>query len=300
VIPIGFKPNLSATLTKPEAIEFPVYASPKIDGIRCTVFDGAAYSRSLKLIPNAAVQEWTKNHVSSMKYALDGELVVGEANAPDCMQKSMEVMRIKGEPNFTFHVFDLVDRLATYEQRLARLIDRFANWSQAFRVKLVPQYLASNHSDLDRYKAMFLEAGYEGMMIRRPYSLYKFGRSTERSGGLTKVKRFTDAEAEVIGFEEELHNANEPTKDALGRTERSTQLAGLTGKGTLGALRCRTAEGIEFNIGTGFTAAQRRDFWYIRAALLGQFVTFKYFAHGVKEAPRHPVWKSFRHTSDMS
>jgi DNA ligase-1 len=298
MIPLGFKPMLAATLTKPEAIQFPLYVSPKIDGIRCTMFGGVAHSRSLKTIPNEAVQEWTKSRTFKLDL-MDGELVVGEANAPDCMQRSMGVMRKAGEPNFTFHVFDSVLPGFDYEHRLANLLQRFEDWPQAFRVKLVSQYLASNHSDLDRYEAMFLEAGYEGMMIRRPDSLYKFGRSTERSGGLTKVKRFTDAEAEVIGFEEEMHNGNEAVSDRLGSV-RSTAQAGLSGKGTLGALRCRTAEGIEFNIGTGLTANQRGLIWYHREERLGRIVKYKYFAHGVKEAPRHPVFISFRHPEDMS
>ncbi|MEX3614478.1 MAG: hypothetical protein VB141_12185 [Burkholderia gladioli] len=61
-IPTGFKPMLAATLTKPELIKFPVWASPKIDGIRCVFFGGAAYSRSLKPIPNPVVQEFAARH----------------------------------------------------------------------------------------------------------------------------------------------------------------------------------------------------------------------------------------------
>lgn len=297
MIPLGYKPNLAATLTKPELIQFPVYCSPKIDGIRCTVFGGVAYSRSLKPIPNHAVQEFAAQNAFNLSH-LDGELVVGDGNAADCMQKSMSVMRAKGEPNFTFHVFDVVLTDEHYEKRLAQLIEHFGDFYH-FRVKQVPQYLACDMETLDMYEAMFLKDGYEGMMIRRPDSLYKFGRSTERSGGLTKVKRFSDAEATVIGFEEEMHNANEPTKDALGRTERSSVASGLAGKGTLGALRCVTPEGIEFNIGTGFSAIQRHEFWRVRSTLLRSLVTYKYFAHGVKEAPRHPVWKGFRHRDDL-
>lgn len=299
MIPKGFKPNLAATLTKPELIQFPVYCSPKIDGIRCVVFDGVAYSRSLKPIPSSGVQAWAKEYGRNLE-GFDGELVVGSSTASDCMQRSMAAMRKDFVGDFTFYVFDLIDDDSTLEKfgpRYGRLLE----WMEVppGNAQAVPQKLVHDMAHFDLWESMFLKDGYEGMMIRRPDSLYKFGRSTERSGGLTKVKRFSDAEATVIGFEEEMHNANEPTKDALGRTERSSVASGLAGKGTLGALRCVTPEGIEFNIGTGFSAIQRHEFWRIRSTLLRSLVTYKYFAHGVKEAPRHPVWKGFRHHDDL-
>jgi DNA ligase-1 len=297
-IPTGFKPNLAATLTKPELIKYPVYCSPKIDGIRCVVFDGVAYSRSLKPIPNEFVQAWAKENAFYL-HLLDGELLVGSPTDPNCMQNSTSgVMRIKGEPDFSFHVFDYVDQGPTYEKRLSDLLEHIPE-IPCERVTDVPQYRVHDAEALDFWEAHFLMLGYEGMMIRRPGSKYKFGRSTEREGGLVKVKRFTDAEAEVIGFVEEMHNGNEAKKDALGNTERSTEKAGLVGKGTLGAL---VVQGIphphKFNIGTGFTAAQRADFWERRERLLGELVTFKYFDHGIKESPRHPVFKSFRAKED--
>jgi DNA ligase-1 len=96
-----------------------------------------------------------------------------------------------------------------------------------------------------------------------------------------------------------MHNGNEAIAGNVG-SSRSTAASGLSGKGTLGALRCRTSEGIEFNIGTGFTAAQRVEFWGQQRELLGTSVKFKSFQHGVKDAPRHPVFLGFRHKDDMS
>ncbi|MFL9902162.1 ATP-dependent DNA ligase [Paraburkholderia fungorum] len=294
-IPTGFKPNLAATLTKPELIKFPVYCSPKIDGIRCVVFDGVAYSRSLKPIPNTFVQDWFHSYRMDVNL-LDGELVVGSATDPNCMQNSMAVMRKGGEPDFTFNAFDLVGH-GDFEWRY-RTVACAAGGTG--RLRVVPQNTAHGPNELDHLEAAYLQQGYEGMMIRRPDSLYKFGRSTEREGGLVKVKRFTDAEAEVIGFEEEMKNENTSKTNALGNTERSSVASGLVGKDTLGALRCRSAEGIEFNIGTGFTADLRRTLWDNRESLTGQFVKYKHFQHGVKDAPRHPVFLGFRHKDDMS
>jgi DNA ligase-1 len=52
-------------------------------------------------------------------------------------------------------------------------------------------------------------------------------------------------------------------------------------------------------VGTGFTADQRADFWSRREQLRGQLVKYKHFPHGVKDAPRHPVFLGFRDPEDM-
>jgi DNA ligase-1 len=298
-IPDKYKPNLAAPLTKPALIKFPVYCSPKIDGIRCTVFDGVAYSRSMKPIPNESVQAWAREYMFYL-HLLDGELVVGSPTDPNCMQNSTSgVMRIKGEPEFSFHVFDYVDQGPTYERRLRDLMEHIPEIPGG-RALLVPQVMAGGIAEMDHHEASFLAQGYEGMMIRDPRGTYKYGRSTEREGGLVKVKRFVDAEAVVVGFVEEMENTNEAKRDALGNTERSTAKAGLVGKGTLGALVVRDEQGREFNIGSGFNAMQRRALWKVRETLPGQYVTYKYFAHGIVDVPRHPVFKAFRSTEDMS
>ncbi|CAI8960802.1 ATP-dependent DNA ligase [Burkholderia ambifaria] len=318
-IPTGFKPNLAATLTKPELIKFPVWASPKIDGIRCVFFGGVAYSRSLKPIPNAVVQEFAAAYARLLE-GLDGELTVGSPTDANCMQNSMAVMSKSAEPDFTFHVFDWFPlQLPTcsdemgYDRRsgiVERRITEFYDKYPEVDIRAVPQHLCVCADDLDKLEARFLADGYEGMMIRAHDGKYKCGRSTEREGGLVKVKRFVDGEAVIVGFEEEMHNANEATRNATGRTERSTAQAGLVGKETLGALVVRRVEsecvgksyaevGPVFNIGTGFTARQRREMWEDRAKLVGSVVKFKHFDHGTVDAPRHPVFIGFRHPEDM-
>ncbi|ONO07742.1 hypothetical protein [Burkholderia cenocepacia] len=196
-------------------------------------------------------------------------------------------------------------RSGIVERRIAEFYDKYPEAN----IKAVPQHLCVCADDLDKLETRFLADGYEGMMIRANNGTYKCGRSTEREGGLVKVKQFVDGEAVIVGFEEEMHNSNEATRNATGRTERSTSKAGLQGKGTLGALICASLERphtnatvenrYKFNIGTGFTAAQRRDFWSNRDALLRKIVKFKHFDHGTVDAPRHPVFVGFRHPEDM-
>jgi len=285
----------------PAQIVFPVYASPKIDGIRAVVKDGLLLSRSLKPIPNGFVQD--SMDLEALE-GLDGELTVGPANAPNVMQATTSgVMSRDGVPDFVFWVFDYWnDPTQPYSYRLKGL---HTGLTTAFlerhpRVRLLTQVLLHNAEELAVYESSIVGQGFEGVMLRSVNGPYKYGRSTAREGTLLKVKRFADAEAVVIGLEERMHNGNEATINALGRTERSSHKANLVPMDTLGALRVRDIKtGVEFSIGTGYDDALRKRLWTMGNALIGMLVTYKSFELGVKVAPRFPVFKGFRDSADL-
>ena len=155
--------------------------------------------------------------------------------------------------------------------------------------------------ELAAYEETCLAQGYEGVMIRRPLAPYKHGRSTLKEGFLLKLKRFTDAEATIIGFEEKMHNANEAKTNELGRTKRSSAKDGLVPAGVLGAFILRLPNGVEFNCGSGLNDFQRKKWWTpaYKAALMGKLVKFKYQAHGTDVAPRSPIFLGIRDESDL-
>jgi DNA ligase-1 len=160
-------------------------------------------------------------------------------------------------------------------------------------IKIVQHATLHNRHDLDTYEAEQVALGHEGIMLADPNAPYKFGRATTKGGELLKVKRFEDSEAVVIGIQEEMFNGNEAQTNELGRTKRSTAKDGLVGKGTMGALIVRDVKtGVEFNIGTGFTAADRQRF--ALGGILGEVVKYKSFPIGVKDKPRHPVYLGLR------
>lgn len=289
-----FKPMLASPADM-ASLRFPIYASPKLDGIRCSIVDGQALTRSLKAIPNHFIRTALSRPQLN---GLDGELIVGPATAEDAYRTTTSaVMAHEGVPDFTYWVFD------HWQAKGAAYIERFMElenvWSEhcGRNVQLHRYTELADMAALDEYEANCIKEGFEGVMVRDPYSPYKFGRSTAREGYLLKVKRFTDAEAEVIGVVEEMHNGNDAQTNELGRTKRSTAKAGLKGKGTLGALQVRFGD-IEFNIGSGFTAADRAALW--QNPPIGQLVKFKYFEVGMKDAPRHPVYLGLRAKEDVS
>jgi DNA ligase 1 len=297
-----FKPMLSATVDDATKLRFPLLASNKLDGIRATVLNGVLVSRNLKAIPNAHVQALFGRPELE---GLDGELIVGDPADPAAFRlTSSAVMSHEGEPAVTFYIFDLVipDFGLMFSARLAILKAKLKELKRR-DVKLLDQATVHDQAELDAFETLSLDQGYEGVMLRDPQGLYKHGRSTFKEHWLMKLKRFEDAEAEVVGFEEQMHNTNEAKTNALGHKERSTKKVGMVGKGTLGALRVvgvnGTYKGVEFNIGTGFDDALRAEIWANQPRWQGALVKFKYFPSGSKEAPRFPVYLGQRSKRDM-
>jgi DNA ligase-1 len=265
-------------------------ASTKLDGIRALVRGGVVLSRSLKPIRNAHVQARLGRREFE---GYDGELIVGPANASDVYRVTNSgVMSGDGEPDFRYFVFDRHDLVLPFRERHTMLKDRTR------LVQVVEQHVIEAIDDVERLEEWALGEGYEGLIVRRPDRPYKHGRSSTREGGLLKLKRFADAEAECIGVVELQRNGNEAFTNELGRTARSTAKAGKVGGGVMGALVCRTPEGIEFTVGTGFDAEDRAALWRDRKKVVGRLVKFKSLLIGVKDAPRHPVFLGFRDRSD--
>ena len=293
-IPDGFKPLLAIEHSKVKIQNFPYYLSEKLDGIRCIIFGGVAYSRSLKFIPNLSIQNYVKKHAEILE-GLDGELIVGDKNAPDVFNQSTSgVMRIEGEPNFIFWVFDMYHP-AEYTTRIGKIPTELPD-----RVKFLPQFYVETQQEVDKYEAEFLAQGSEGVMLKSPHSLYKCGRSGTKNPELQKVKRFVDNEFEIIGWEPKYTNTNEAKTNELGRTARSTAKDGMVALDTMGSLILCTSKGDTFSCGSGMTDAIREDLWERREKLMGQLAKVKYFDVGTGYAvPRFPVLVGIRHKDDL-
>lgn len=287
-----FRPMLAAK--EPKFLRFPCVISPKIDGIRCLILNGKAVSRNLKPIPNAFVQKVLANAPEG----LDGELCVGPPTLPNLMQETVSgVMSYDGEPDFTYQVFD------NFLEPSLPFLDRFAKYvgvlQETEHIRCLQQKVVFTKEDLEKHVSQWLELGYEGAMIRSPAGPYKYGRSTANENYLVKIKHFDRDEARVVGFQPLLKNENAATTNLLGLTERSSHAENKKELPLLGALICENHLG-RFQIGTGFKMYEREKLWKERETLLGQYVTYKSFKQtGVKQAPRFPVFVSFRPDLDL-
>lgn len=293
----GFKPMLACDADKCGADLFlPKLVSPKLDGIRAFSWGGVLYSRNLKPIRNEHVQRKFR----SLPDGVDGELMVGKPNDPGAMNRAQSVIMSfdKSAEEVALNAFDFFKNPA---QKFSDRLEEVYKLSHRFLfVDAVEHYLARTMADVQAHEEIFLEAGYEGAMLRDPGGAYKYGRSTPREQGLVKLKRFKDSEAVIVAVEPRMHNANEQTRDELGRAKRSTAKAGLVATQTLGTLLVKDVHtGQSFGIGTGMCDLQRLELWHFRDKLPGKIVKYKYFPTGTVSAPRFPVFIGFRDPADM-
>jgi len=319
-----FRPML-ATAPEPEShpLRFPFYASPKLDGIRCVITPQGARTRALKEIPNRKLAALLS---SPDLVGLDGELIAGDPCARDVMQRtSSAVMSEESDDwrNVAFHAFDCVDcwnaPATPFNVRLQdarRVVRNWAGgppdyarddsrWPRGGPVRFLDQTRLDSWASVEAFMTPLMLAGFEGVMLRAPEGLYKFGRSTAREQGLLKLKRFVDSEARVVGVYEREHNTNAQERSELGLAKRSTHKAGKVAAGDLGGVVVQLGppwKADTLRIGNGWTLAQRRELWGADqgASLLGRWAKFKYQPEGSKDAPRLPVWLGWRSPLDMS
>jgi DNA ligase-1 len=290
-----FKPLLAATIKDVQTLRFPLLASQKFDGIRATVQGGRLLSRTLKEIPNRAVQSM----FAGLPDGIDGELIYGEPCEPSCYRDTVSIVMSDDKPadGIRYFMFDWFGD-EPFVKRLEKV------WSIDHpNTERVEHVTLHNVTELEALERQLLERGAEGVMLRDPNGRYKEGRSTLNDRILAKLKRFEDCEAKVVSCFELLHNDNEVFRNELGRTARSSCQENKFGMDALGGLvvvgQGGTYAGVEFRVGTGFDAEERQRMWAQRGELVGRVAKVKYFPSGGKDKPRHPVFLGWRDGRDL-
>lgn len=291
-----FRPLLAVACEDVTKVNYPVLLSEKLDGIRMSVHNGVCMSRSMKPIPSATVQA----KFGRPEYeGYDGEVIYGDKNAKDVFNKSTRACMSHEFPEeldiseLKFYVFDRITD-DPYKDRWWYI--RPDEQNQVVKLR---NFTVNSPEEVQEMEAGFLAIGAEGVMLRSPEGRYKQGRSTLKEGVLLKVKQFVDEEATIIDFEEKMHNTNEATVGELGQTKRSSHQENMIPCNTLGALVVHSEKWGSFKIGTGFNDQQRQEIWDNKDKYDGKLVKFKYFAVGVVDKPRFPVYIGIRHEDDM-
>ncbi len=283
-----------------ENLQFPLMVSPKIDGIRGCSRHGIVTSRSGELLPSLQVQD----ELSKVQW-VDCEIIEGNPTDYGVYNRTQShVMSVDKPGDLSYHVFDCIhpdwlsrpfyERLAEAERLLKPIWDKCGT-----RFKLVQHEEVESLEELLAYEDKMLEAGWEGVMGRSPVAPYKQGQATYNQGWMYKFKRFKDTEGVIVGFVEQNTNTNVQERSELGYAKRSSAKAGLVAAGTLGKFIV-LFDGVEIPVGCGvFTHRERQTIWDNQEAYLGKLLKFRYFAHGMKDLPRHPRALGFRDKIDL-
>lgn len=199
---------------------------------------------------------------------LDGELYVHGWT-------KQEIDRIVGrsatvherEAEMQFHCFDLINDLPQ-SQRESMLF-----WLSLERTTVgiipVPSVEADSlEEDLEHW----LTAGYEGIIIRHKDGLYQPCDQKARSDYLMKLKPRKTMQVPIVGKLEEETIYKEP-KDALG------------------AFQCEMPGGQRFKVGSGFTRAQREDYWDVNFKCKRHLAEIYYQELSERGVPIFPVFR---------
>lgn len=293
------RPMLAVQVEDTSKLNYPMWCSVKLDGIRMLVKGGVAYSRSMKPIPSKAVQELFGK---SEYEGFDGELIYGDMNDPLVFNKSTsfcmsrEIPESMDKSQIRYYVFDKWDEQGSWEDRISKTN---TGWPDVSQVYLLRHHLIENEDQLLELEANVLGAGGEGLIVRSLDGNYKQGRSTLKEGLLLKLKRFQNSECVIVGFEEKMHNANEAKINETGHTDRSSHKENLIPVNTLGALVVTAEPWGEFRIGTGFNDEQRKEIWDNKNKYIGALVSFDHFTVGAMDKPRFPSFKGMRWEGDV-
>jgi len=202
--------------------------------------------------------------------------------------------------------FDRMNELDVY---LFSLYNYNAN-----NLQIIESTFASNVEELLSLEEMYLNEGYEGIIIRDPYAPYKYGRCGKTFMGVWRVKRFIDAEFLIEEIIEGNKNNNEATTNELGRTERSSHQENMEPNGMVGALKGKLladvldpqTKAVIIPAGEWITVApgemdhaMRKHYFENQHEILHMIGKFKLFPKGTKDKPRFPQFSSIRNANDL-
>ena len=287
-----------------KVITFPCYVQPKLDGLRCVSYAThgggsggvALQSRTGALFTGlpaiaAALRPYLSQHPNIV---IDGELYTDQMPFEELTglikKKKITDDDVECLKKVKYHVYDIYDRALPdmpYSERMGVLAaavrrcgcvanDAGVSAARMLRsdteaaavVVLVRTEKVAVLSDFRRLFAEFVEAGYEGIMLRNAAGVYC---ANYRSNDLQKYKEFMEEEYRIIGF---------------------TQGEGRDAGAVIWV--CETADGKVFSVRPRGTMEQRRAWFNDGESYIGKNVTVIFQELTEEGKPRFPVGKAVR------
>lgn len=233
------------------------WISEKLDGVR-GYWDGKVFRSRQGHVYHAPA--WFTEHLPNV--VLDGELWLDRK----AFQRTVSIVRRHDATELwreiQFVVFDAPALAEPFEARQEFLRETL-NHPQLRYAQCLAQERCRDAAHLQSELARITALGGEGLMLRQPGSRYEVGRSST----LLKIKTMIETDAYVIEH--------------------------LPGEGRhrsrMGALLVQLANGTTFNVGTGFTDAQRED-----PPAVGSIITVRYQELTDRGVPRFPSFLRIR------
>jgi len=245
------------------------YASRKMDGVRCIAIVDAKgevefFSREGKPFDTFGVLGAEIEKLGIVNAVFDGECCIVDKDGKEDFKAVTKEMRkkdhtIKNPKYLMFDMLTLDEFFALsskekFSDRLGRLNRIVKKGSKSLEV--LEQHLITPET-FDKLQEKVKEFGWEGLILRK-----NVGYKAKRSNDLLKVKSFHDAEYKVLSIE------TGPFRmiiDGLEGTETTMTAVNIEHKGN------------RVSVGSGWTIAERKEYFKAPAKIIGKTITVKYF-----------------------
>jgi len=295
----------SAPSTRGYKIPFPAFVQRKYDGIRCIAYldahsnvilesrKGVRFTQftniefGLKLFFEEATRICINNKNSNLKpitrFYFDGELYSNSIpfeTINGCVRLTKNITdndRININ-KIQYHIYDCFNGespTTVFRERTALLKNIFEavrNEDDTRRVlntiRDVETEEVFNIEEIKSKHAIYVENGFEGIMIRDPDGVYE---PNKRSKYLQKYKEFMEEEFEIVGF----HDGEGVDRELV-------------------IWDCITKEGKQFSVRPRTTFEERRRLFKEASNYLGKYLTVIFQEYSPDMIPRFPVGKAIR------
>ena len=255
------------------------YASRKLDGVRCLAVTDengkcTLYSRMGKEFTTLDKVKNTIESTGIINTVFDGEICLVDENGNEDFQGVMKQLRRKDHQieNPAYMMFDMLnikdfnnqkseeilsDRLHTLRSFLKGMTWMFNSYLNIDTniLRYTEQAVITDGRHFDMWSQMAADGKWEGFMLRKDV-----GYEGKRSKNLVKVKKFHDAEYEVIDFDIDDH---EVVRDGKSETIKMLAQVWIEHKGH------------RVKVGSGWSQEQRLQ--YMDGSIVGQIITVQYF-----------------------
>lgn len=237
------------------------WLTQKLNGVRATFLDGQLIARSGN--PYLGLEHITDvlSDTFGFDFVFDGELTLkdkGSLTDNEAFRTSTGILNSDDgdKTAVSYTIFDIINRNefvngrqnTTYSERRA-ILNSISEKINSDYVKVLPVlYHGNDTSVIEGFLDQMVREDKEGLILNTnvPYK-------RTRHKGILKIKRFYTMDLPIVRVEE-----------GTGRLS-----------GTLGSL-ILDFKGNEVGVGTGFTDAQREEYWTNRESLIGTLCEVKY------------------------
>jgi DNA ligase-1 len=264
----------------PALVKQGVYVSPKLDGYRCLAICSYGqvelFSRNGTEFENfPSIKATLESLCEDTSFILDGEIMSDDFNA--MQQTAMSSKSKKSVGDVKYHVFGWIPvnefnssnfKMVTKE-RLENLDLFFQQNPNLSNIVKVDQTLVNSVDKILELERKYLAQGLEGAMAL-PNIPYYLGKKSNR---LMKFKTMKSMDCKIVGM-----------------YEGEGKYAGM-----LGGLKLIQENGLECDVGSGFTDDDRNNIWNEKTLAIGRIAEIKYqdlSADGVMRFPVILRWRN--------